>query len=287
MWSPATRSEYLYGAVPTGWVILAGVFGATFTEAGEMIDEFVWVIAAAKGANGVWRTNWTCVASTATTWSMPVLPPRTPGTALKVFGSSRRSMLNLTACALNGVPSENLTPWRSVNVQVRPSLLVVQEVASRGFSAPLLSSVTSVSVIMSTTWDAVVVVWAAGSRVSGSMPMATLRVSPCFGPDDACCGCPPPVPHAVSTRPDSNSKVMTRRRNRIPLPLSLCRLQGEGCREYRPASPPRLRGNLLAESVHDRVQDGSPHLGGGADRVPEDAVGRDRAHGAGQNVVQA
>src|SRR5512133_26622 len=44
----------------------------------------------------------------------------------------QRSKLKQTAAALNGVPSWNLTPRRRKNVQVRPSLLVVQCVASLG-----------------------------------------------------------------------------------------------------------------------------------------------------------
>ena len=43
-----------------------------------------------------------------------------------------RSKLNFTACALNGVPSWNVTPLRSMNVYVRESLETVMLVASPG-----------------------------------------------------------------------------------------------------------------------------------------------------------
>jgi len=40
--------------------------------------------------------------------------------------------LKHTACALNGVLSENTTPLRSLNVQLSPFLLAVHDVASSG-----------------------------------------------------------------------------------------------------------------------------------------------------------
>src|SRR5437660_7248120 len=141
MWSLATRSLNTYGPVPTGCVMTSGLFGATLTDAGEMIAELVWVSAAANGENWLFRKNCTCVSSTATTWSMPVFPPRTPGWLLNVVGLSSRSKLNLTAAALNGVPSENLTPERRVNVQLMPSDACCHVVAGSGWSLPVESMV--------------------------------------------------------------------------------------------------------------------------------------------------
>src|SRR5712691_12053659 len=145
MWSPDTRSPNLYGPVPTGWVTTAAVFGATVTDAGEMIAVLVWLSAAANGASGVLSVNLTWLSSTTATLAMPVLPPRMPGWDRNVLGLSSRSMLNLTAAALNGVPSENLIPWRRVNVQLSPSLEGSHFVARRGWSTPLSLTVVSVS----------------------------------------------------------------------------------------------------------------------------------------------
>ena len=47
-----------------------------------------------------------------------------------------RSMLALTASALNGVPSWNVTPSRRFSVSVMPSSENVQSVARPGISAP-------------------------------------------------------------------------------------------------------------------------------------------------------
>src|SRR5215471_8739990 len=46
-------------------------------------------------------------------------------------------MLNKTSVAVNGVPSEKLTPSRSFTVHVRPSGEDVHSRASRGSSAPV------------------------------------------------------------------------------------------------------------------------------------------------------
>ena len=46
-------------------------------------------------------------------------------------------MVTLTACEVNGVPSWNLTPGRSLNVQVLPSGVASQVVARAGWSSIL------------------------------------------------------------------------------------------------------------------------------------------------------
>jgi hypothetical protein len=70
------------------------------------------------------------------------LAQRAPGFSLKA-----RSMVNLTAWALKGVPSWNLTLGRSV----KRSLVgesTCQLVASRGWSLPCSSSTTSGSMML-------------------------------------------------------------------------------------------------------------------------------------------
>ena len=47
-----------------------------------------------------------------------------------------RSQLKATACALNGVPSVNVTPWRSVMVTVLASGLNEYPVARSGTTVP-------------------------------------------------------------------------------------------------------------------------------------------------------
>src|SRR2546429_4323068 len=67
--------------------------------------------------------------------------------------------------------------------------------------------VTSGSAIMRTIWLTVVVVWAAGSSVSASIPIAVVRVPPCLGPPPVD-GVPPP--QAATTRAARPSTAMTR-----------------------------------------------------------------------------
>lgn len=58
----------------------------------------------------------------------------------------RRSKVALTAAALNGVPSWNLTPRRSLKVITVPSREISQDSASAGMNSPVRrSAVTRVS----------------------------------------------------------------------------------------------------------------------------------------------
>ncbi len=66
-----------------------------------------------------------------------------------VSGSTIRSKLNLTASALSGVPSWNLTPGFSLKVQTSPSGLDVQDSASPGNTWPSARSDTSGSKMFS------------------------------------------------------------------------------------------------------------------------------------------
>ena len=56
------------------------------------------------------------------------------------FWSIARVSENTTSSAVRGEPSENFTPWRRVNVAVRPSGATFHAVASSG-STPLLEAV--------------------------------------------------------------------------------------------------------------------------------------------------
>ena len=55
------------------------------------------------------------------------------------FGSIARVSENTTSSAVNGDPSENFTPGRSVNVALRPSGATFHAVASSG-STPVLEA---------------------------------------------------------------------------------------------------------------------------------------------------
>ena len=70
---------------------------------------------------------------------------REPAVAGVDFGSAQRSSENLTSSAVTGVPSENMAPSRSVNVQVRPSSLVVHDSANAGMGVGLSPTWTSPS----------------------------------------------------------------------------------------------------------------------------------------------
>ena len=80
-----------------------------------------------KSANGLSRLNVTVCVSVA------LVPPgeRMPASAARapepLLGLSTRSMLATTSAASKGVPSLNVTPWRSVKVQTSPFWLGVQD----------------------------------------------------------------------------------------------------------------------------------------------------------------
>ena len=65
-----------------------------------------------------------------------------------VAGLMMRSRLRFIDAASNGVPSWNLTPSRSVNVNFRPSPSMTQVVARPGMMVALSSSATSVSTML-------------------------------------------------------------------------------------------------------------------------------------------
>src|SRR3954471_19077266 len=83
-------------------------------------------------------------------------------------------MLVLTACEVNGVPSWNLTPGRSLNVQVLPSGVTSQAVARAGWSSIFSFQAVKPSYrLASGCWNGPVP--GAGSRLAGSVPSATMK----------------------------------------------------------------------------------------------------------------
>ena len=86
-------------------------------------------------------------------------------------------MENFTASALNGVPSWNFTPFRSLKVYVRPSFEIVHDSASPGTIWVLSSgNVTSVSTIRRATRSELRSVTWGGSRLTGSATRPTRSV---------------------------------------------------------------------------------------------------------------
>lgn len=91
-----------------------------------------------------------------------------------LFGTlGTRSYVNTTSSAVNGVPSENFTPGRSLNVHTLPS--TVQDSASAGTGLSWASVATSVSKMV---WEICVFgvrAWYCGSIDDGSVFRAITR----------------------------------------------------------------------------------------------------------------
>src|SRR5207302_8674683 len=83
-----------------------------------------------------------------------------------------------TASALNGVPSWNVTPWRSLRVTVRPSALIAHDVASIGTIASESSTSTSLSNRFWNTCRSTADPERCGSKVGGSASSPARRVPP-------------------------------------------------------------------------------------------------------------
>src|SRR5215831_17404458 len=92
------------------------------------------------------------------------------------LGSTIRSKLNLTAAALNGVPSWNLTSRRSLKVTLRPSAEVLHDSASHGWSFPSRDWNSRHSVTEAMIWYVTADGEAWGSSVGGSWSSPTTRV---------------------------------------------------------------------------------------------------------------
>src|SRR5689334_19463280 len=101
----------MYGPVPTGCLIWASVFGAFTPAVGDVMPAIGSASAAGSAGNALLRWITAVVSFGASTLWITV---KTLGSALYVFGLLIRSRLHFAAAALNGVPSLNLTPVRSV-----------------------------------------------------------------------------------------------------------------------------------------------------------------------------
>src|SRR5690348_16888659 len=77
-----------------------------------------------------------------------------------LFWSIDRARELTTSSAVSGVPSENFTPWRSVNVAVSPSGDIVQDVANSGS--------TSLFEAASFTRRSYAIIWV---KIEGSSPV--------------------------------------------------------------------------------------------------------------------
>src|SRR6266540_1202468 len=122
----------LKGPVPTGFRPKSSPYLATAAgETGARPDEETLFRKLMCGR--LKRT----VTVESSTMSVPSYGPSCPiAESDFVFGSAIRSKANLTAWALNGVPSWNPTPWRSLKVNDLAPSVVSQEVASPGSNLP-------------------------------------------------------------------------------------------------------------------------------------------------------
>src|SRR5437899_1965601 len=178
--SPGTHSTNLYWPVPTGF--LATWSPAAWTAVGDIMKAF-WsaVSVAAKGPSVV-------SSSVASSTNLTALIGfRTAASGFLVFGSTNRSRLYLATVALNGEPSWNFTPWRSLKRQV-VSLGVSHDVASAGWGASFGSSTTSVSNIAFIMLREKALVVTSGSSDSASTP-STSVASPVGADTGLPCAC--------------------------------------------------------------------------------------------------
>jgi hypothetical protein len=151
-------------------------------------------------------TSVTSYGSSTTT--LLTAPTSGPHVGQTLDGSSARSRFTATAVASSGVPSENRTPRRRENVQLRPSGASRQPVARLGWICPSWSILVSDSTTIWTTFITVVVVWRIGSSVSGSTPIAIRSSEP--APDDTASAAPtPPQPVAAARIVSSSARHLT------------------------------------------------------------------------------
>ncbi len=91
-----------------------------------------------KSANGFSRLKTTVCVSVALVPPGARMPARAARAPEPLLGLITRSMLATTSAASKGVPSLNVTPWRSAKVQTSPFWLGVQLRASLGLRALVL-----------------------------------------------------------------------------------------------------------------------------------------------------
>src|SRR5689334_2464426 len=135
------------GPLPAPAGALPRFVPAFCTAAGERIIPERSVSVASRGENAFLRLNCTCVASTAVTDATVESSLRRGDEGVLRM----RLILKTTASALNGVPSQKVTPLRSVKTSC-VGVGVVQEVARSGTIWPCALSATSVSYMFSMTW---------------------------------------------------------------------------------------------------------------------------------------
>ena len=91
-----------------------------------------WQTRYGKSANGLSSVNLTVEVSTAVVPPGERMPERAARAPEPLLGLRTRSMLATTSAASSGLPSLNVTPWRSVKVHSEPSVLGSHLVASCG-----------------------------------------------------------------------------------------------------------------------------------------------------------
>src|SRR6185312_10096423 len=121
--------------------MFVGELPSLLADVGEKTDAIVVDRFGSRLGSGCFRWMATVVGLTASILCIDLKPAPIGTLTLPLI---RRSSENATASALNGVPSWNFTPWRSLKVSVRPSLDVSQEVASSGLILPCVSNATRV-----------------------------------------------------------------------------------------------------------------------------------------------
>src|SRR5919106_927053 len=160
------------GPVPTAALLRSPCF---FTPASLMMKPQNPPSAASRPANGSLVMNFTACRPAGSTLST-AMKSDLPGDF-----SKRRSNVNLTSADVISWPSWNLTPWRSLNVQVSPSGLTCQDSASSGTGVISGSKRTSWLYIIGeralrenagTSW---------GSSPVASVVRAEMNVPPAFG----------------------------------------------------------------------------------------------------------
>src|SRR5665647_3916156 len=100
---------------------------------------------AGKSAKGASRLKATVASSTFCVPPGERMPPRTLSAEEPLLGSVRRSKVATTSSAPKGLPSLNLTPWRSLKVQTSAVLSLLQLSARTGRSVLSFSAQTKYS----------------------------------------------------------------------------------------------------------------------------------------------
>src|SRR5581483_3425915 len=116
------------GPLPTG--MFPNDDPAFFTAVGLTMPRNAWLAASRNGGYGLVKLTVTEYGLLTTDFLYG--PSRPIAKSDCSAGLSMRSRVNFTAAALSGVPSENLTPLRSVKVNEVAVLLTVHFVASHG-----------------------------------------------------------------------------------------------------------------------------------------------------------